>query len=1283
MRHRPASTAVLFLSVLLAPPARVMASDLTFEERVKAQQAIERVYYSHQIGATKPFEEAVPRKLLENKVRTYLKQTVALETTWRTALTSEALQHELQRITRSSRTPARLEEIFRALGHDAFLIQECFVRPTLVNRLARAFFSTDMRFHGGAKSRAEGLRKRLLRNPWLTPDRGIDVRVVDVIRGEEQSSKSDLENGVLRLRVGRSEFERIRSSAPHRAGEVGRVVESPESFDIQVLLETSRDSLRLATYTVEKTHWDEWWNGASQGLDEFAVEPVAQMVKTPAIQDLGARGFSVDNCVEDDTWVTEGLDDPPVQSYGHVAVWTGNEMLTWGGIPNSAARYDPLTDAWSRLSTKSAPPAGWSAPAVWTGSEMIVWGGSGSLEGGRYDPLSDTWMPISTVGAPTSAGGHTLIWTGTAMIVWGAYPTTTGGRYDTATDTWSPTSTVGAPDPRSNFSAVWSGTEMIVWGGFDGGTYLSSGARYDPVTDTWRSISALGAPSPRGFHAAVWADNLMIVWGGYDGNSAAPLATGARYDPQTDTWSLMSSSHGPSGRYAHTATWTGHEMLIWGGLGTGAQNSGARYDPRTDVWTTITATNAPAPRFDHTAVWTGRLLLVWGGVSEGEILESGGRYDPLNDSWTPTATSTRPTPRNGHSAVWTGNEMIVWGGLNLVSPLDSGASYDPLTADWTAISTVNAPFRRSDHVAVWTGSVMVVWGGVTGEDHGGTGGRYDPVADSWSPTNPVGAPRWTVYRKGTSAVWTGTKIIVWGGVDSGERYFGDGGRYDPAADGWEPIPLTGAPVARAYHTAVWTGNAMLVWGGFTRPFGGPDTYFDDGDAYLPATGSWVHLSQLGAPSPREHSTSLWTGEQMLIWGGDGPSGILGDGAAYDAQKDTWAAISMEGAPHFLRRPSAVWTNPVMIVWGSRDWDSVGGGRYDTTTNSWKPVNDLGAPSWRANQIAVWTGEEMIIWGGDREGSPLDTGGAYRLDLTAPTIVCPADVNLECPAGAANIGEATASDACDPTPVITNNASSNLPLGSTVVDWTASDAAGNRASCQELVNVRDTTPPDIAVSPLPSVLWPPNHRMVDVAASVAATDACGTVAVSLASISSAEPDDVAGNGDGNTVNDIQGAVPGSADFNFALRAERDGGGGGRIYQVTYSAVDGSDNRSVATSFVSVPHDVGGVTDPLLLTVEDGAAGTTLRWASVPGALTYRVVRGDVSSLREAGDFIDLGTVSCIQPASAATNTQGHEDAETPPVGEAFFYVAAYNDGGDSGYGTESASKPSVVTGGECE
>ena len=60
--------------------------------------------------------------------------------------------------------------------------------------------------------------------------------------------------------------------------------------------------------------------------------------------------------------------------------------------------------------------------AVWTGTEMIVWGGSaGSITatGGRYDPASDSWNATSTSGVPSSRWFHTAVWTGEAMIVWG------------------------------------------------------------------------------------------------------------------------------------------------------------------------------------------------------------------------------------------------------------------------------------------------------------------------------------------------------------------------------------------------------------------------------------------------------------------------------------------------------------------------------------------------------------------------------------------------------------------------------------------------------------------------------------------------------------------------------------------------------------------------------------------------------------------------------------------------------------------------------------------------
>jgi N-acetylneuraminic acid mutarotase len=97
-------------------------------------------------------------------------------------------------------------------------------------------------------------------------------------------------------------------------------------------------------------------------------------------------------------------------------VWTGNEMVVWGGynlniVLNTGGRYSPSTDSWIATSTINVPNARVSAPAVWTGTEMIVWGGfvpGGPVfdTGGRYNPSTDSWTSTSTTNAPDARYDH-------------------------------------------------------------------------------------------------------------------------------------------------------------------------------------------------------------------------------------------------------------------------------------------------------------------------------------------------------------------------------------------------------------------------------------------------------------------------------------------------------------------------------------------------------------------------------------------------------------------------------------------------------------------------------------------------------------------------------------------------------------------------------------------------------------------------------------------------------------------------------------------------------------
>jgi len=231
-----------------------------------------------------------------------------------------------------------------------------------------------------------------------------------------------------------------------------------------------------------------------------------------------------------------------------------------------------IDDTWTPTSTTNAPAARQDHTAVWTGSEVIVWGGyaggvNGLNTGGRYNPNIDSWTAISTTNAPAARWGHTAVWTGSEMIVWGGGANgsdlNTGGRYNPSTDSWTAISTTNAPAARLFHTAVWTGSEMIIWGGEGGGFVLDTGGRYNPSTDRWTATSPSGGPARVG-HSAVWTGSEMIIWGGQD-NGANYLNTGERYDPSTDSWTATSTANAPSIRAGNTAVWTGSEMIVWGG----------------------------------------------------------------------------------------------------------------------------------------------------------------------------------------------------------------------------------------------------------------------------------------------------------------------------------------------------------------------------------------------------------------------------------------------------------------------------------------------------------------------------------------------------------------------------------------------------------------------------------------------------------------------------------------------------------------------------------------------
>jgi N-acetylneuraminic acid mutarotase len=676
-----------------------------------------------------------------------------------------------------------------------------------------------------------------------------------------------------------------------------------------------------------------------------------------------------------DTWTLIASKGAPSVRTQHVAVWTGREMIVFGGTGDkTGGRYEPVTDTWKPTSTTNAPSGPFSATVVWTGKEMIVWGGivaSTVNTGARYNPSTNTWT--ATTNSPLAPRAyHTAVWTGTEMVIWNGYDGFIGkmygdgARYNPTTNTWKSVALANAPNPRYFHTAVWTGTEMIVWGGINYPVYDLSGGRYNPVTDTWTPTSLVGPPSLRWLHAAVWTGKEMIIWGG----SGSYDSTGGRYNPTTDTWRSTGLTNAPIGRDTLTGVWTGKEMIVWGGFGfsipEGFHNDGGRYNPTTDSWLPTGSMNVPSARGLHTATWTGSEMIAWGGSGNG-LKDTGGRYDPATDSWRTTSVTGAPTARENPEVVWTGTEAIFWGGDPDGNPFTpgSGGRYNPVTDTWKATSKVNAPFNTYGHSLVWTGTEMIVYGGVSSSLGAW---RYKPATNTWTKASLVNDPG---HRDHHGALWTGTEMIIWGGsIDAGRN--STGGRYNPATDTWTPTSIPAGLDARMWPVSVWTGTEAIFWGGYDQLF---VVYYNDGGRYNPITDAWTKTSLVKAPSPRV-AHGVWTGQELVVWGGaNDPSG-----GRYSPATDSWKSTTLTNAPivRFGGRWSTVWTGSQMIIWGGIIETQQGSLYCASGTPNSAPVASDDSYTARANkQLVVGVKSGVLLNDTDANADLLSAKGLSR------------------------------------------------------------------------------------------------------------------------------------------------------------------------------------------------------------------------------------------------------------------------------------------------------------------
>jgi hypothetical protein len=352
--------------------------------------------------------------------------------------------------------------------------------------------------------------------------------------------------------------------------------------------------------------------------------------------------------------IPAGCDAPFKPRAGHMSVWTGDELLIFGGasgshdVPplSSGLAFNPDTVSWRDL--ELSPEVLTPLHAVWGGDRMLVVGWTDTDDDVRavrilsYFPAGDTWSVSSPLPDDRTAIGAT-IWTGTEVILAGGdlnNPDDTAWAYNPAEATWRQ-----LPDPGiervEGMEGVWTGTEAIFYGGYTAQA-ASPGVAYNPGSQTWRHLPDASSGWIEN-HRLAWTGQQMIVYSGHTGPGHPQRIL--LYEPETNSWS-ESSPMPIAPRERLGGAWTGDQLIIWGGYATygdhdedgdAVYGDGASYDPATDTWTTLPS--APiSDRCDHSATWTRSLLVVFGGMTtcgEPQILADGSSaaYDPARTTW--------------------------------------------------------------------------------------------------------------------------------------------------------------------------------------------------------------------------------------------------------------------------------------------------------------------------------------------------------------------------------------------------------------------------------------------------------------------------------------------------------------------------------------------------------------------------------------------------------------------------------------------------------------------------
>jgi large repetitive protein len=844
-----------------------------------------------------------------------------------------------------------------------------------------------------------------------------------------------------------------------------------------------------------------------------------------------------------------------------------------------------------------------------------------------------------------------------------------------APGTWEPTNDLHQPRAGQTATLLTNGKVLIAGGKAASGQALASAEIYDPASGQYTQITAQ-LPTPVWGHTATGLqDGKVLLTGGYD-SSGQPLAQAQLFDPSTSRFTTLTPLGTPRTRHTATLLSDGRVLIAGGTDGTKAVGDLEIYDSATRTFSA--APNALLePRQNHTTtVLPDGWVLIAGGSGASGVLHSAELYEPQDGYIIPVGSLTAARTLASAALLLDGTILVAGGQGADQQDLDSAELYDPNTDTFTPLSARMTSVRSGQVglILPHNGKVLLV-GGTSGSQLLSTAEVYDPILQTFWEVGSLEAAR-ELFGTNVFALTYPGVLLVSGGLDSthhslasSELFFyptlrSDKPDYQPGAlvtlwgEGWVPheaVTLTvqessGDPdtllTATADASGAFTNSAFQIATDrsdvgirFVVTASGQQSQWTAQTTFTDATYHSDITLAGPTPTPVNAGGTLSWSATAVCTSAPGSTPCIPVPTSYTINLEQFSGTKCSGA-------STVVSTRTQGALGSTTFTApLTGGSYSYRAqhpnenpggNNWPPTDS------NCNTITI------------------------NQDTTPPTLSLPGNLTQEAtgPSGALVTFTATATDQNPLTPQVTCNpvSGSMFPLGVTTINCSASDAAGNLATGNFRVTVRDTTPPLLQNVPASltaeatgptgapvSYQTPTAMDVVDGLAAVTCTPTSGsTIALGAATVTCSATDKAGNTANRTFVVTVVDTTPPALSLPATITAEASGSAGaGVTYTATAAdAVDGSrpvtcspasgSNFAIGTTTVTcAASDTRGntATSSFTVTVQD----TTKPSLTLPAAITVEATGlfgAAVPYVVGATDVVDGAVAVTCSSASSA-------------------------------------------------